>query len=183
MGRDARRLVVFIAAIVGGLGCASSGGALLDVQRDDQVARLRPASAFERQVIAEGLCGSGTFRALVEELGASDLIVYVSMRRLGSRDLRGRLEFLGATATDRIVRAMFAFPLDRQARITTLGHELRHAIEVARAPEIRSARAFDTYFRTHGHSTGLESAYDTDAAHETEIRIREELTRASRCGV
>jgi len=64
-----------------------------------------------------------------------------------------------------------------------LGHELQHAIEVASAPEIRSQKTLEDYYRAHGVPGATESTYETDAAHRTEFRVREEVTaRFTTCG-
>jgi len=166
------------------IGCRSAGRAqtrVLDDRPVDSVVHLRPEGRVERRVIAEGLCGSPTFRSLVDAIQRSDVIVYVSMRWLGDRRLRGRLDFLTVTATNRVLRARFTFPLDRETRIAVLGHELQHAVEVAGAPGIRTRVAFAAYYRAHGQPARIESAYDTDAARRVEVQIRVELARAAPC--
>src|SRR5262245_672519 len=80
-----------------------ANGAVLDDPAAISVVRLRPAGRVERRVIAEGVCGSATFRSLVETIERSDLVVHVSMRWLGDRRLSGRLDFLTATATQRVL--------------------------------------------------------------------------------
>ena len=158
-------------------------GAVLDVPGAISVARLRPAGRVERHVIAEGVCGSATFRSLVETIERSDLVVHVSMRWLGDRRLSGRLDFLTATASQRVLRATLGLPLDRVGRIAVLGHELQHASEVAGAPDLRTRAAFAAYYRTHGRPGGIEWAYDTDAARQVELQIRVELARSGPCSV
>jgi hypothetical protein len=177
MRTSLRHTLAGIAAI--GL-CQPVSGGVLDVAVEDTVARVRPATDFERRVIAEGVCGSATFRTLVDAIRHSDLIVYVSMRPIRDRTIDGRLDFLSATPTDRVLRAVFGWPLDRESRIAVLGHELHHAVEVAGAPEIRTARAFTAYFRTHGHPSGTDR-YETAAAQRAELQIRQELARAPAC--
>src|SRR5262245_8831923 len=112
------------------------------------MSRIRPASGFEAGMIVEGVCRSATLRSMVASLEASDVIVYVRMRRLPERSMVGGLEFLGTTATDRILRVTITFPLDRASRTAILGHELQHAIEVAANPEIRNRKTFDEFYRS-----------------------------------
>jgi hypothetical protein len=105
------------------------------------------------------------------------------MKPLSDRRVAGGLQFIGATATDRVLRVMLGFPLDRTSRIAMLGHELQHAIEVAGAPEITSRKAFEDYYRSHGVPGATESGYETEAAHRTEFRVRQEATaRFTACG-
>jgi hypothetical protein len=174
-----------LAVVVGvALGCSDARpveGYVLDVRAVDTVARLRPNGALERQMIAEGLCGSATFRSLADAIQRSDVIVYVSMRPMRDRHVNGHLEFMAATATDRLLRAVIAFPLDRVARIAALGHELQHAVDVASDARIRSGQAFAEYFSAHGRPSSAGMGYETDAARRAELQIRVDLARPPSC--
>jgi hypothetical protein len=161
--------------------CQAQTTAGLDVRTADPVSRLRPASAFVAGVIEEGLCRSATIRSMVATLQTSDVIVYVEMKRLSDRRVAAGLEYVGATTTDRILRVVLGFPLDRTTRIAMLGHELQHASEVAGAPEIRSQKALEGYYRAHGVPGASEWTYETAAAHRTESRVRQEVNAFSAC--
>src|SRR5262249_31647262 len=141
--------------------------------------RLRPVSAFEAALVREGLCASPTLRALADRVDASDLTVHVSVQRLPDRRLAGRLRFLAATPTDRVLLIDIAFGLDRYARIAILGHELQHAVEVAETSQIRDQDGFRRFYASHGVAGAVPFAYETDAARQTEIAIRRELMRTS----
>jgi hypothetical protein len=141
--------------------------------------QLRPVGAFEAAVIREGVCVSPTLRALADRLDASDLSVHVSVKRFADRRLAGGLQFLAATPTDRVLLIEIAFGLDRYARIAMLGHELRHAVEVAETAQIRDKEGFRRFYALHGVGGAVEGGYETDAARRAEIAIREELARAS----
>jgi hypothetical protein len=144
--------------------------------------RLRPESDVEATILAEGVCRSPSLRSMVAALQASDVIVYIVMRRISDRRSSGSLEFLGTTATDRILRVTITFPLDRTSRIAMLGHELQHAIEIARAPEVRDRVAFEDYYRSHGREGATETSHETEDARRTELRVRTEISaRASSC--
>jgi len=176
------RVLAVVVGIALDCGCGRRvDGYVLDGRPVDTVVRLRPDGAFERQVIAEGVCGSATFRSLVDAIEGSDVIVYVSMRPVRDRRVNGHLEFLAATATDRVLRAVFGFPLDRATRIAALGHELQHAVEVAAAPDVRTGQAFEAYFSAHGRPSSAGRGYETDAARRTELQIRLELARPASC--
>jgi hypothetical protein len=149
----------------------------------DAVARLRAASSFEAGLIEEGLCRSATVRSLVATLKTSDLIVYVNVKRLSSRGLAGGLQFVVATTTSRVLRVVIGLTVNRTARIALLGHELQHAVEVAGAPDIRSAQALDDFYRSHGVPGATQHAYETETARLTEERIRREAADSlTACG-
>lgn len=184
MGRNTRYLCFGLVSLAIGARCqAQAPTRSQDIPPADPTSRLRPASAVEASVIEDGLCRSATFRSLIAALETSDVIVYVSMSLLPDRRLNGGLQFIGATTTDRILRVMLRFPLERYARMAMLGHELQHAIEVAGAPEIRSQKSFEDYYRRNGMPGATESGYETDAARRTEVRVREEVAqRFTACG-
>ncbi len=149
----------------------------------DPASRLRPASTFVAGVIEEGACRSATLRSMVATLQTTDLIVYVTMVPVSDHRVAAGLQYLGATTTHRILQVVLRFPLDRIARMAMLGHELQHVIEVASAPEIRSQKTLEDYYRAHGVPGATESTYETDTARRTELRVREEVTaRFTKCG-
>jgi hypothetical protein len=182
MGKTARPAYGFFLLLLGVLAVRDGHAQPVD-SITDPTSRLRPVSNFEAAIIGEGSCRSATLRSLIAILQTSNVIVYVTMRRMRDRTVAGSLEFLGATTTDRILRIVLAFPLDRAARITMLGHELQHAIEVAGEPGIRSRPTFDSFYRGHGLPGATASSWDTDAARRIQLRVRQELAvRSASCG-
>jgi hypothetical protein len=145
-----------------------------------QTPNIRADGSYEAQLLARGVC-SPTFRHLVGDIQASDLIVYVSARRLDDRRLAGRLQFVAATATVRILRVLVGISVDRDAVIAALGHELQHAREIARVPGIRSGSDFGAHYRRHGVGSGMTDAYDTAEARQVQQAIRRELARTAEC--
>jgi hypothetical protein len=59
--------------------------------------------------------------------------------------------------------------------VMLLGHELRHALELADAPDVRDAAALVSLYRRIGDSYSDGHRYDTAAARETGRRVRSEL--------
>jgi hypothetical protein len=87
-----------------------------------------------RSVIDEGLARSASFRGLVARLDGSDVIVYVELECPMSSRLFGRLTLLGAGGDRRYVNVRISCMLTVTQQIAALGHELRHAVEIADAP-------------------------------------------------
>lgn len=144
-----------------------------------QTPNIRADGSYEAQLLARGVC-SPTFRHLVGDIQASDLIVYVSARRLDDRRLAGQLQFVAATATVRILRVLVGITVDRDAVVAALGHEFQHAREIARVPDIRSGADFGAHYRRHGVESGTD-AYDTAEARQVQQAIRRELARTAEC--
>ena len=107
--------------------------------------RLRAADGTAAALLRGGLARSATFRAIVETIERSDLIVYVETRPIR---LPGQLQLLAATPGCRHVRVSVRTPgLDTEL-VAWLGHELWHAVELAGAPDVRDqASLFRLYLR------------------------------------
>jgi hypothetical protein len=141
----------------------------------------RPAThvrSTERQVVdalRDGCARSPTFRRLVDELDASDVIVYVQPDSLLPKSLDGRIRFGGATPATRYLRIAVSPRLRGDAFIALVGHELQHAGEVARLREVRDDAAFEALYRAIGDARG--AGWDTEAACAIGELVRDELRR------
>jgi hypothetical protein len=124
------------------------------------------------------MASSATFRALVERIQRSDLVVYIAPGTLDSR-LRGRMKFLGASGNTRYLRIDVGWQGSEARSIAALGPELQHAVEVADASAIRDEASFGREFARIGYPSSSvqfgEDRYDTRAAVETGFRIWQEL--------
>ena len=125
---------------------------------------------------------SATFRALLEDLQLSNVIVYVQVRQDSEFPLGGSLQFIGSGGPFRWVMATVDTGSSRRAVLqenlvaltAILGHELQHAREVSAALSIETAADFATHFRTVGIAVG-RNAVDTDAARETGRMVQGEI--------
>jgi PadR family transcriptional regulator PadR len=133
-------------------------------------------------LIDDGKVRSETFRRLVTTLDASDVIVYLEPKMtrhmLGGylfHDVAGRGEW-------RYLRIAVDFQGARNRVIALLAHELQHAVEVAQAPEARSAGSLETMFSRLAIPGGCAgtTCYETLAAQEVEYAVGDELRAASR---
>jgi len=113
----------------------------------------------------------------VAELEHSDVIVYVVIRPRESGPA-ATIAFLGASSTSRFVRVVLRTDLTTRQMIVLIGHELRHAVEVARAPNVRDPASFDAHYRCNGLGRADPNAFDTTAAMLAGERVRQELARA-----
>jgi hypothetical protein len=142
------------------------------------IQRIRPMAPYLEDFLREGLAGSSTFRALVERIKRSDLVVYLAPGTLDSR-LRGRLRFMGAAGHARYLRIEVGWQGSEARSIASLGHELQHAVEVADAPEIRDEASFGREFARIGYPSSAvqfgEDRYDTRAAVDAGFRVWQEL--------
>ncbi len=145
--------------------------------------RVRPHDERSATALLEGLRRSDTLRVIVDEIERRDVIVYLEMQPLLRRSLAGSLTWLTFTPSFRYVRISINPALAMDAQIATLGHELRHALEVARAPSVVSATTLAAYYAKNGLSMpSHDNGWDTLAARQTGEQVRRELAggRASR---
>jgi hypothetical protein len=138
--------------------------------------RVRPHDGRAATVLLRGIERSSTLRMLVEQLETSDLIVYIEMQPALKQELAGRLTWLTAAGNVRYVRVSLNPALGPETLVSTLGHELQHALEVATAPHIVSEATLEAYYKQHGiHMRSHSSGWDTLAARETGELVRREI--------
>lgn len=138
------------------------------------IRRVRPIHSRAQALLKEGAERSTRFRNLIEALERSDVIVYVTLSRLPAW-VAGRLQFMGVGVDVRYLLITLRVPLYDDEAISILGHELQHAVEVAKTPGVRSASAFNALYKRIGIQVGKDDAYDTRAAQETGDQVRREL--------
>ena len=145
--------------------------------RADPAPRLRLTDPRLRLVVETGRRQSPFFRALANQLDATDVIVYVQCARLPSH-LAGDLTFITAAGDVRYLLVRIGWELPLRTKIAILGHELQHALEVARSPDIVSARTMAAAYERFGFvkRRGPERAeFDTLAAIDAGAMIWREL--------
>ena len=96
--------------------------------------RVRTDSRYLRLVIASGIERSPTFRRIVERLEQSDVIVEVQCGYFTGSQRAGRTVLLSASAHVRYVLVEVACWATSGPSLHMIGHELRHALEIAEAP-------------------------------------------------
>jgi hypothetical protein len=126
-------------------------------------------------LIELGLTGSVTFRQLVDQLNASDVVVYVVLKQ--DRDRLGAYlsHDIVSAGGRRILRvAIETLGTDRHM-VARLGHELQHALEVAQAPEVRDAASLEQLFKRLDIRSVCVGCYETAAALQVQAAVEAEL--------
>ena len=140
---------------------------------------VRPLDPRVRAAVADGIEGSPLFRDLVAQLDASDVIVYVESDPLMPERLQGRLTFVSSAGGRRYVMVRIACALRGLPQIAILGHELQHAVEIARAQSVVDEPSLAAEYRRIGFSSGAMrpgAGYDSRAAIEAGQRVWHELS-------
>jgi hypothetical protein len=138
---------------------------------------VRAADKAMAEVITSGLKRSGTFAHLVLALNKSDVIVYIESGRVLPTSIVGRLLLAAGPEGTRYLRIQVSGHPGSNDMIAMVGHELRHALEVAESPQVRDEIGLIALYERIGHptSTGAMHQYDTHAAQDAGRRVKAEL--------
>lgn len=137
--------------------------------------RVRALDAIAQDGLEHGLERSPLFQNLVAALDESDVIVHVVSACWLLAGAAGTTQMVAAAHGQRYVRIAIDARLRRDMYAATLGHELQHAVELARS-EASDVEAVRVLYLKIGHSViGTINTFDTDAAVEAGERVWTEL--------
>jgi hypothetical protein len=138
---------------------------------------VRPESESTRELVALAIARSPTVREMIERIERSDVVVYIRHRSFPGSLLQGQIGVLSRVAGRRYLIIEIACGRIWIEQISTLGHELYHALEIADHPSVVDAQSLAVFYerygtRTSGHSAGL--TYETAGARNTGFQVRRE---------
>ena len=137
---------------------------------------LRGASARETALIRDLLARSATARALAAEIETRDVIVYVETARTLTHG-RAVTRFVTAAQGMRYLRITLSPVPHGDDLAALLAHELQHASEIARAPDVVDDAGILRLYRSIGEERAAGNAFETAAAREVGARVRGELSQ------
>jgi hypothetical protein len=138
--------------------------------------RVRSVDRRIIELLHKGVERSPTFAQLVTALNATDVIVYIERVGTLPTTLAGRLLLLPFAGNQRYLRIQIRGDLPAMELIALIGHELRHALEIAEHPTVRDESAMLALYQRIGHqSTGAWHTFDTQAAQSAGRQVRMEL--------
>ena len=166
------------------LALVMSGGIGLRAGTTDPAARpthvagphVRGASPRMTQLLQLAIQRSYTFASLVKQIDATDVIVHVEEVPTLPSGIDGRLTFVHAAGGVRYLRAQVAMGRGVIDLMSTVDHELQHALEVALAREVRDEASFEALYVRIGDKPAHPDRYDTPAAREAGRRVRDEMS-------
>jgi hypothetical protein len=135
---------------------------------------VRTTDKSLRALLRTGYEHSTTFAALLQRLEQSDVYVYIEDVPRLPRALEGRLLVVPPAHGFRYVRIQITRRGTPNDTIAVLGHELRHAIEVADASGVVDTGALVALYRQIGIDRG-NNEFDTIEAQETGRQVLREL--------
>jgi len=137
--------------------------------------RIRSQEPRLTKLVTEGARRSSTFADLVVRLHRTDVIVYVESTHDLPSETVGRIVFQAIAGNQRYLRIQVRTGMQGDQVIAVVGHELRHALEVADDAAVVDEAGLALLYRRIGHSSLGPNGFDTDAARGTGIRVRDEL--------
>lgn len=141
----------------------------------------RPVTVSAAALLAHAAERSSIIRGLLEDLERTDVVVYLTDSMAGlESEPRAYLRFVARAAGIRYLEVRIerwqAWPHER---IACLGHELRHALEIAAAPDVVDAGGLSSLYRRIGWECDT-GRFETHAARATGHRVRHQLTARGR---
>ena len=142
---------------------------------DSPYRHVRTTDKYLQALLRLGLQRSPTFASLIAQLNDTDVIVYLEPVQTLPTSLSGRLLLLPHDSSQRYLRIQVLASLGRTELIALIGHELRHALEVAAEPGVRDQSALVQLYERIGQRSVKGHQYDTDAAQDAGRAVRKEL--------
>jgi hypothetical protein len=138
--------------------------------------RIRSEDPEIRSIIAEARQRSTTFDELVAAIDRTDGIVYVRRGRCGNGVRACLVMTVTVAGPSRILRIVVDAQKSDDETMASVGHELRHALEVLVEPAITSPALMLSYYKRFGVWIG--DAFETRAAEAAGSAVRRELGRS-----
>jgi hypothetical protein len=173
MAKRTRNLaVVAVAAAV--LGTPALSAAADAVPGNQPMTHVRSSNSDLTALIEQAGQRSATFRGLLDTINASDSIVFVEAGDCG-HGVRACFVSVAASGAYRYMRVIVDTRKADWDLMGSIGHELRHTIEVIDAPRVRdnvSKHFFYEQIGTRGTATARETRVAVDAGNTVRAEVR-----------
>ncbi|MBZ5559799.1 MAG: hypothetical protein LAO77_21230 [Acidobacteriia bacterium] len=122
---------------------------------------IRSNFTWVDQLVLNGIAHSATFASEAQELSTSDLVVFLEPVMNMPSELSAYLVFMSATPACRFVRIRYDIHLSDPRAIAMIGHELRHALEIANHPEVVDNLTLSAMYKRFGKRVTDGEMYDS----------------------
>ena len=178
--REVNVMCLISARVLRGLAVCAIGAAAIAASAVVAVAaesavmpRVRSSHAYIRAMIEEAAQRSDTFRRLVKAIEATNGIVYVEQGACG-HSVRACLSLnVTAAAEYRILRVIVDARQPDWDVMSSIGHELQHALEVLGNLTLTSVEQVFLFYSREG--TSRDDSFETAAAVKTGDAVRNEV--------
>jgi hypothetical protein len=136
------------------------------------ITRVRPLSEAAQRLLRDAVNRSPTVVRLLQEIEASDSIVYIDLQ-FDTR-AEGVTTLFASNDQCRFLRVVISRTAPYPRRIEMLGHELHHALEIIRAPDVRVAADLRRLYAQIGWVVS-DANFESNGAIDVERQVRREL--------
>jgi hypothetical protein len=126
---------------------------------------------------------SPTCQRLIDEIEASWTTVYIRPGRCQIGKRGSCLMFSAARPEARYLQIVLDRHLSDEWLVAAAAHELQHAVEVVRAPEVVDWKSFRLLYTRIGfciHESGMREDWETDEAQRIALVVSKEVRRSQR---
>ena len=157
----------------------------LAASSDTAVTHLRLQDSRSIAALKEGLLKSATLRKLADQIESSNMFVYVVLDPFMNKRLSGQTSWMGKANEYRYLRVAINADLATDQIIATLGHELRHVVEVIDNESVVDEGTLVSLYRRIGKpsSPDIPSGWETVEAQDAGYQVRRELRTATAVAV
>jgi hypothetical protein len=131
-----------------------------------------------KALLERGVTQSPTLNALVAEIEATPLLVFVECGIRLPSGVGARTNFVTSVGETRLVRVAVDCSLTHRWQVSLLAHEIQHALEIGRRPEVLDVDAMESLYESIGFPTvrdGSTRHFETEAAIAVQRAVNEEL--------
>lgn len=169
------------------LALASAGILLLAAPASAQIDReraphVRPEQGIQR-LVAEAALRSPAIQEWIDRLEQLDVTVYIRTKMFTQLELEGRVALLSMAGHHRYLVIELACARSEIVQMSTLGHELFHAIEIAEEASVVNADTLAVLYSRIGIKTGDsqgQRTFESAAAAEAGDLARKQLLTNTR---
>lgn len=184
--RIAIATIVALSAFCAGLEAESSdpigAAATADACLNARASAIRARDIVVGQLIDEGAARSATFAAVACELSGSDVVAFIDSPSELPPAVDAYLVFISSTPAKRYVMIRLSHHLGYPRNISLIGHELHHALEIARHPEVVDNESLTMMYQRFGRAASQPSSWDSDEAVLVGRMVARELASANVVG-
>ena len=139
---------------------------------------LRVLDHVLKAVLDRGMAQSPTLQKLVAEIETTRILVFAECSMRMPSGVGGRMNFVTNANDYRFVRIAVDCMLTERWQITLLAHELQHALEIGRNPDVVDVEAMESLYEEIGYPTSREGGirhFETEAAIVIQRAVEREL--------
>ena len=147
---------------------------------------LRVLDHALKAVLDRGTAQSPTLQKLIAEIETTRILVFAECSMRMPYGVGGRMNFVTNANDYRFVRIAVDCMLAERWQISLLAHELQHALEIGRNPDVVDVEAMESLYEEIGYPTSREGGvrhYETEAAIIVQRAVERELERRGTPGV